>query len=85
MVEMTLVGDDCSLPVSSISKVGRRGLAGTVLVHKILGAQACLGAHLSDIVKTAEAIGSSLWTVGVSFSSCSIPAFVLLQLPPRPH
>lgn len=33
-VEMVVVGDDCALPHSRL--VGRRGIAGTVLVHKVL-------------------------------------------------
>ena len=32
-VEMLVVGDDCALPDSPL--VGRRGIAGTVLVHKV--------------------------------------------------
>ena len=40
-VEMVVVGDDVS--IASNELVGRRGLAGTVLVHKIAGAAAAKG------------------------------------------
>ena len=33
-VEMVIVGEDCALP-SNITHAGRRGLCGTVLVHKV--------------------------------------------------
>lgn len=39
-VEMVVVGDDCALP-SGASAAGRRGLAGTLLVHKTAGACVC--------------------------------------------
>lgn len=33
-VEMVIVGDDCALPGTGLA--GRRGIAGTVLVHKVI-------------------------------------------------
>ena len=38
-VEMLVVDDDCALPPQRIT--GRRGLAGTVLVHKVLTSHGC--------------------------------------------
>ena len=42
-VEMVVVGDDVGVGRMKGGKVGRRGLAGTVLVHKISGALAATG------------------------------------------
>lgn len=42
-VEMVVVGDDAGVPRSKGGKVGRRGIAGTVLVQKISGALAAAG------------------------------------------
>ena len=42
-VEMLIVGDDVGVGRKQSGKVGRRGLAGTVLVHKIAGAMAARG------------------------------------------
>jgi triose/dihydroxyacetone kinase / FAD-AMP lyase (cyclizing) len=39
-VEMVIVGDDTGVGRKQGGKVGRRGIAGTVLVHKIAGALA---------------------------------------------
>jgi dihydroxyacetone kinase len=41
--ELLVVGDDISIPLKKGSVVGRRGLAGTALVHKIAGAAAAEG------------------------------------------
>ncbi len=42
-VEMVVVGDDVGVGRKQGGKVGRRGIAGTVLVHKIAGAMAATG------------------------------------------
>ncbi|KAG9881650.1 dihydroxyacetone kinase, partial [Aureobasidium melanogenum] len=42
-IEMLVVGDDAGVPRSKGGKVGRRGIAGTVLVQKIAGALAATG------------------------------------------
>ncbi|PBP15316.1 dihydroxyacetone kinase [Diplocarpon rosae] len=48
-VEMLVVGDDVGVGRAAAGKVGRRGIAGTVLVHKISGALAARGASLEDV------------------------------------
>jgi dihydroxyacetone kinase len=71
-VRMLIVGEDCALPRSS-GLAGRRGLAGTVLVHKICGAVAEMGGSLDEVeavgIRTVERMG----TVGVSLSPCTVP------------
>lgn len=42
-VDMVVVGDDCGVGKAKSGKVGRRGIAGTVLVQKIAGALAAKG------------------------------------------
>jgi dihydroxyacetone kinase len=42
-VDMVVVGDDAGVGRAKGGKVGRRGIAGTVLVHKIAGALAAKG------------------------------------------
>ncbi|XP_054996990.1 triokinase/FMN cyclase isoform X2 [Sorex araneus] len=70
-VEMVIVGDDCAFSV--LKKTGRRGLCGTLLVHKVTGALAEAGAGLEEITKQANAVVKGLGTLGVSLSSCSVP------------
>lgn len=52
---MVVVGDDAGVPRSKGGKVGRRGIAGTVLVQKIAGALAATGyvtGHLNTTKRT---------------------------------
>ncbi|KAK2162652.1 hypothetical protein LSH36_94g01041 [Paralvinella palmiformis] len=70
--EMVVVGEDCAL--KSVDKTaGRRGLCGTVLVHKIAGALAEQGASLSYIVSVCQKAVDDMGTIGLSLSPCSIP------------
>lgn len=74
-VEMVVVDDDVGvLGDSSDKSVGRRGLAGTVFVHKILGGLAEKEFPLEKIVNEAKKVISSLGTVGLSFDRCTVPA-----------
>lgn len=50
-VDMVVVGDDVGVGRAKAGKVGRRGIAGTVLVVKIAGALAELGYSLEDVTK----------------------------------
>ena len=51
----------------------RRGLAGTLLVHKILGAMAREGKPLMEIKQVGEAILRGLGTAGAALSPCHVP------------
>ena len=55
------------------SSAGRRGLAGTLLVHKILGAMAREGKPLMEIKQVGEAILRGLGTAGAALSPCHVP------------
>ena len=64
-VEMVIVDDDSSIPRGQ-SAAGRRGLAGTLFIHKIAGALASQGEELSKIVEIIHEVISNIGTVGVS-------------------
>ncbi|KAF3168740.1 hypothetical protein TWF225_011486 [Orbilia oligospora] len=70
-VSVVFVNEDASLDAESL--VGRRGLAGTVFVHKIAGAAASQGLGLSEVTRIAQKVADSVTTVGVSLDRCSVP------------
>jgi len=73
-VEIIVVGDDVSVGRERSGKVGRRGLAGTVLVHKILGAMSKKpGVTLEEVTKMGRLVASNLVTVGASLGHVHIP------------
>lgn len=71
-IEMLLVNDDCSIDNYAAS-VGKRGLAGTVLIQKIMGALAEVNHSLEKIYKIADDIlqREFLCTMGCSFTVTS--------------
>jgi dihydroxyacetone kinase len=76
-IEMLVIGDDVGVPRSRAGKVGRRGIAGTVLVHKITGALAAAGSSLDEVARVGRLVGSNLASIGVSISRVHVPG--------RPH
>jgi len=72
-VEKVIVNDDVAVK-DSLYTAGRRGVAGTVFVHKIAGALAELGATLDEVKKVAEKVISNVRTMGVGISACTVPA-----------
>lgn len=72
-VEVVIVADDVALEASD-AHAGRRGIAGTVLVHKIAGAAAAAGLDLAAVKAEAEAAIAGLGTMGVALSPCTVPA-----------
>jgi dihydroxyacetone kinase len=72
-VEMVIVDDDVALK-SRDQPTGARGLAGTVFIHKLVGAAAAGGKSLAEVVATGKAAVESLATMGVSFSAGTSPA-----------
>nr|CAB3498415.1 unnamed protein product [Digitaria exilis] len=71
-VEMVIVGDDCALPPTR-GIVGRRGLAGTILVNKVAGAAADAGLPLEEVAEQARHASKLVGTVGVALSVCTLP------------
>ncbi len=74
-VEMAVVADDVALAESE-ENAGRRGLAGTVFVHKIAGAAAREGKSLSQVAAVARAAAHDVATMGVSLSAGTAPGAV---------
>ncbi|KAK4155467.1 Dak1 domain-containing protein [Chaetomidium leptoderma] len=72
-VEMVVVGDDVGVGRAKAGKVGRRGVAGTVLVHKIAGALAARGRGLDEVVKVARLVAGNLVSVGASLEHVHVP------------
>lgn len=71
--EMVVVGDDVGVGRAKAGKVGRRGIAGTVLVHKISGALAVQGYGLDEVAKVARLTAENLVSVGASLSHVHVP------------
>jgi dihydroxyacetone kinase len=72
--EMVIVGDDCAVVERDEDKIaGRRGIAGTVLVHKCAGAVAAAGAPLAQVLAVAQAAEASVGSVGAALDACSLP------------
>ncbi len=72
-VEMVIVDDDVALK-GTAQATGARGLAGTVFIHKLLGAAAAEGKSLAELAAIGKAAVVSLATMGVSFSAGTSPA-----------
>lgn len=72
-VDYVKVDDDIAVE-DSLYTVGRRGVAGTVLVHKIAGAAAELGLELPEVKLIAEKAIANVRSLGFGFSSCTVPA-----------
>jgi triose/dihydroxyacetone kinase / FAD-AMP lyase (cyclizing) len=72
-VEMVIVDDDVALKGTG-QATGARGLAGTVFIHKLLGAAAAEGKSLAELAEIGKAAIASLATMGVSFSAGTSPA-----------
>ena len=72
-VEIVIVDDDVALKGTG-QATGARGLAGTVFIHKLLGAAAAEGRSLADLAGIGKESVASLATMGVSFSAGTSPA-----------
>ncbi|EIT86956.1 dihydroxyacetone kinase subunit DhaK [Fictibacillus macauensis ZFHKF-1] len=68
-VETVIVNDDIALPATS----ERRGVAGTVLVHKIAGAAAAAGQPLQEVKRVAEKVIANTRSIGMAVAPCYMP------------
>lgn len=71
-VETIIVDDDIAVEDSTYT-AGKRGVAGTVLVHKILGAAADNGATLAEVKELADKIVPNIKTLGVALTGATVP------------
>jgi len=72
-VEMVVVADDVSLATGA-ANAGRRGIAGTVLVHKVAGAAAAAGLPLDRVAALARRVIDGVGSMGVGLTACTVPA-----------
>lgn len=72
-VEVAVVADDVALS-GTVPRERRRGIAGTVLVHKVAGAAAAAGRPLADVADIARATADAVATMGVGLGACIVPA-----------
>jgi phosphoenolpyruvate---glycerone phosphotransferase subunit DhaK len=68
-----LVQDDVAVESSTYSQ-SRRGVAGTLVVEKIVGAAAEAGADLSACAALGERVAAACGSMGVALTSCTVPA-----------
>jgi dihydroxyacetone kinase-like protein len=71
-VDSVVVRDDVAVPDSTYS-TGRRGIAGTVFVHKIAGAKAEAGGTLPEVKAAAEKAISRIRSMGMAMTPCTLP------------
>ncbi len=71
-VDKVIVNDDVAAENTARTS-GRRGIAGTIFVHKIAGAMAETGADLSEVKRVAKKVIANTRTIGVALSSCTVP------------
>ena len=73
LVDYVRVDDDIAVQ-DSLYTVGRRGVAGTVFVHKVAGAAAAAGMNLSEVKAIAEDAVRHIKSLGFAMTSCTVPA-----------
>ena len=72
-VKSVVVNDDVAVE-DSLYTAGRRGIAGTVFVHKIAGAKAEEGASLDEVTDVANKVIKNVRSMGMALTSCIVPA-----------
>jgi dihydroxyacetone kinase-like protein len=68
-----LVNDDVAVE-NSTHTTGRRGVAGTLMVEKMVGAAAEQGASLAECHAVGQRVNAATASMGVAFTSCTVPA-----------
>jgi dihydroxyacetone kinase-like protein len=71
--ETVIVNDDIAVE-DSTHTTGRRGVAGTMIVEKILGAAAERGDNLQQLKALGDAVNKATASMGVALTSCTVPA-----------
>lgn len=72
-VKHVVTNDDVAVK-DSLYTVGRRGVAGTIFVHKIAGALAEKGASLDEVQAVAQKVIDNVRTMGAAIAPCTVPA-----------
>ncbi|MBQ8238328.1 MAG: dihydroxyacetone kinase subunit DhaK [Oscillospiraceae bacterium] len=71
---MQVITNDDVAVQDSLYTTGRRGVAGTIFVHKIAGAKAEEGATLEEVHAVAEKVIANVRTMGTAITPCTVPA-----------
>ena len=71
-VDSVIVNDDVAVENSTWT-IGRRGIAGTVFVHKLAGAKAEAGATLEEVKAVAEKVIDNVRSMGMALTPCIVP------------
>ena len=72
-VEAVVIADDVAVK-DSLYTAGRRGVGGTVLAEKIVGAAAEAGADLATVKALCEKVQDNVRSMGMALTSCTVPA-----------
>ena len=72
-IETVLTDDDVAVETSTYS-AGRRGVAGTLVVEKIVGAAAERGHDLPALAELGARVNRATRSMGVALTSCTVPA-----------
>jgi phosphoenolpyruvate---glycerone phosphotransferase subunit DhaK len=72
-IAKVIVNDDVAVENSTYT-TGRRGIAGTVFVHKLTGAMAERGASLEEVEALANKVIGNVKSMGIALTPCTIPA-----------
>ncbi len=72
-VEVVIVADDVALR-DLVARDRRRGIAGTVLVHKLAGAAAERSLPLAEVAYIARSAAAALGSMGVALGACTVPS-----------
>jgi dihydroxyacetone kinase-like protein len=70
----TVITDDDVAVETSTYSTGRRGVAGTLIVEKIVGAAAEQGKRLTELQALGERVNAQTRSMGVALTSCTVPA-----------
>lgn len=71
-VATVVVNDDVAVEDSAYTS-GRRGVCGTILVHRAAGAKAAQGAELDEVERVARKVIDNVGTMGMALTSCVTP------------
>ena len=72
-IDTVITNDDVAVDNSTYS-TGRRGVAGTLVVEKMLGAAAEQGRNLDALKVLGERVNAATRSMGVALTSCTVPA-----------
>ena len=73
LVETVITDDDVAVETSTFS-TGRRGVAGTLIVEKIVGAAAEEGRDLAALKALGDRVNAATRSIGIALTSCTVPA-----------